>query len=151
MSKANNNAIWQKVLGPDEEIKHEFSVGEKYVKVALILWAVLSFFLLFLLGLGILVFGVVLFYYLFYIPRARLYAFTNKRIIAHKGWLNTVTVSVPYDKITDVRVKESFLERAFTSTGNLDVNTAGTGMHEVVLEHIESPHETKKKLDEFIK
>jgi len=47
----------------------------------------------------------------------------------------------------DVRVLEGFLDRLFYKTGTLVINTAGTSTHEVILKHIETPYEVKKKLD----
>ena len=141
--------VWRKTLNPDEKIEYEFSIGDAYVKKSLIYGIILSLLLLPLYGLGVLVFFWVLFYFGFYIKRANAYAFTNKRVVVHKGWLSTHTISVDYDKITDVSVKEPFLDRIMFKTGSLVINTAGTHLKEVILNHIESPYETKKKLDQL--
>lgn len=141
--------IWRKTLNPDEKIEYEFSVGDGYVKWSLVSGIIISLFLLLLYALGVLVFFWVLFYFGFYIKRANAYAFTSKRVVVHKGWLSTHTISVDYDKITDVSVKEPFLDRVAFKTGSLVINTAGTNLNEIVLSHIESPYETKKKLDQL--
>jgi hypothetical protein len=51
--------------------------------------------------------------------------------------------------MTDITVREPFLDRLITKTGHLIINTAGTGFQEVILIHIERPYEIKKKLDEI--
>ena len=69
---------------------------------------------------------------------------TNKRILIHKGWLSTQAISVDYNKITDIIVVEPFFSRIFYKSGHLAINTAGTGLHEIVLRNIPTPYETKK-------
>lgn len=148
--------IWEKALNPDEVIQCEFSIGDRYRKFWLWLWgsiiAVISFGAMltsvkvgvwFLIITGTLLF----FYYGFYLKAANAYAFTNKRILIHRGWLSTHTITVDYDKITDVTVREPFLDRIITKSGYLYINTAGTSTQEIVLRYISSPYETKKKLD----
>ena len=141
--------IWEKILSKDEKVEFEFSIGKKYLKLGLIISAIYSIPLLFLAGLGVLTFLISLFIYGFYLKKANAYAFTNKRVLIHKGWLSTNVVSIDYQKITDVHVSEPFFDRIFTKTGNIGINTAGTTNLETILRHIESPYEIKKKLDEL--
>lgn len=142
--------IWSKVLGDNEKIEHQFSIGDDYVKFGIIAWGVISFFLLFLVGIGIFVFAIAWFYYKFYLKRANAYAFTNKRVLIHRGWLSTHTISIDYPKITDIHITEPFIDRLVTHTGDIGIITAGTTSDQVILEHIENPYEIKKKLD-FLK
>ncbi len=144
----NYQKIWSKTINSNEKIIHEFSIGGRYLKFNLILWAIPSLLLLFAGGLGIIIFLIAFFYFEFYLKIANAYAFTNKRVLIHTGWLSTKTVSVDYNKITDVTVNEPLFDRIFTKTGHLTINTAGTGEKEVVLKHVASPYELKKKLDE---
>jgi uncharacterized membrane protein YdbT with pleckstrin-like domain len=142
--------IWRKTLASEEEIKYEFSIGKRYRYFWLILWGLVGLILIFALApIGILLLLFALFYFGWYLKMANAYAFTNKRILVHKGWLSTHLISIDYDKITDVSVKEPILDRLITKTGHLAINTAGTGFHEVILIHIETPYEIKKKLDEI--
>lgn len=142
--------IWKKVLNPDEKVMHEFSVGDRYLKFNLILWGVFALCFSFLsIYLGVALVLVVLFYFGFYLRVANAYAFTNKRILIHRGWLSTQTINVTYDKVTDITVVDPFLERIITGSGSLVVNTAGTADKEIVLQHIAAPYELKKKLDEI--
>ena len=144
--------IWKKILSSNETINHEFSVGDWYRYLYLISGTVTSLLLFKIstwLGAPLLV-GV-LFYYGFYIKAANAYAFTDKRVLIHRGWLSTTAVSIDYAKITDVIVHEKFLDRLTTRTGHLGINTAGTGAVEVVLKNIERPYEVKKKLDSLMR
>lgn len=141
--------IWKKVLADHEEVVYEFSVSQNYIIFCTIIYSLFSLVLsIFIIGIPLLLY--VLFYYLFYIKVANAYAFTNKRILIHKGWLTTVLTSVDFNKITDTYVVEPFLQRVFTKSGNLVVNTAGTDLYEIILRDVDSPYEVKKKLDELI-
>ncbi len=139
--------IWDKTLSSDEKVEYEFSIGERYLNFILIMIGIISLPLLAAAGFGIVTFLIALFYCKFYAKTSNAYAFTNKRIIIHTGWLSTKMVSVDYTKITDMHVEEPIVDRIFTHTGNLSINTAGSGNIEIVLRHIEKPYEVKKKLD----
>lgn len=142
----NYEKVWRKVLNKDEEIKYEFSIANRYRKFVLIMWAIISIPLLFAFGLGLITFAIALFAW-YYMKVAHAYAFTNKRVLVHTGWLSTQTISIDYDKITDVTVKENVIDRAVTKSGMLSINTAGTANQEVMLRNIDSPYEVKKRLD----
>lgn len=151
----NYKKIWEKVLSTDEKVEFEFSIGSRYINFYLIIWAIVILPFLFIKSVGlsiqfVIVFLFVLFYYGFYLKMANAYALTNKRVLVHKGWLSTKLISIDYSKITDIKVREPFLSRVITSTGQLLINTAGTNLHEVILNHIETPYEVKKRLD-FLK
>ncbi len=141
--------VWGKVLGQNEKLEFEFSVSDKYSNFSFIAWSIISVPLLFTAGLGVITFLISLFYFKFYLKRANIYGFTQKRILIHRGWLSTNMISVDYDKITDIRVSESFMEKS-TKTGRLKINTSGSGNTEIILDRIESPYEIKKKLDDLI-
>jgi len=145
MEKSN---IWDRTLSSNEVIKKEFSISNSYIKIGLIFWLIFGGILL-LGGIGIFIIPIVLFYYLFYLKQANHYAFTNKRVLIIKGWLSTKLTSIDYDKITDITVLEPFLDRLIYKTGSLAINTAGTSLHEVVLQHIEDPYKIKQELDEI--
>ncbi len=147
LSNMNYEKIWQKTLGSDEKTEYEFSTGDKYIKFQLIVWGILCLPLLLALGLGLFVFLIILFYWGFYQRAANAFAFTNKRVLVHRGWLSTHTISVDYSKITDIHVIEPFFDRVLTHTGNIAIVTAGTTTDQIVLQHISDPYEMKKKLD----
>lgn len=142
--------IWQKILSEGEEVKHEFSISSKYLTFRLIFWVIIGLIVWisandFTLGISIVV--IAAFYFLFYKKKANAFAFTNKRIVIHTGWLSTHTISIDYNKITDVHMEESFMDKLITKTGNFFIVTAGTGSAPIKLMHIDSPYELKKKLD----
>lgn len=140
--------IWTKILGDDENVEYEFSLGKRYRMFYLILFVIVGL----LLYPGLPTFGVIFmlcafFYFGFYLKAANAYAFTNKRVLVHTGWLSTQAISIEYEKITDVTVQEPLIERLIAQTGNLSINTAGTASKEVVLKHIATPYEVRKKLE----
>lgn len=146
----NYEKIWQKTLASDEKTEYEFSIGDKYIKFQLIVWGIISLPLLLIMGLGFFTFLVALFYFAFYLKAANAFAFTNKRVLVHRGWLSTHMISVDYSKITDIHVVEPFFDRVLTHTGNIAIVTAGTTTDQIVLQHISDPYEVKKKLDALI-
>ena len=139
--------IWQKVLGNDEKIEYEFSVGNRYIKFGLVVWGIIGLLLLFPVGFGVIVLLINIFYFCFYLKTANAFAFTNKRVLIHRGWLSTHTISVDYSKITDIHIQEPFFDRVITQTGNIAIITAGTTADQIMLQHISNPYEVKKKLD----
>jgi uncharacterized membrane protein YdbT with pleckstrin-like domain len=143
----DNKKIWDKTLSDNEKVEFEFSIGKRYIKTCLIIWGIISFPLLFSFGLGIITFLSALFYYGYYLKISNAYAFTNKRVLIHRGWLSTRTTSIDYQKITDVHIQEPFFDRVITHTGSIAINTAGSGGLEVILRNVESPYEIKKRLD----
>jgi len=143
--------IWKKVLNLDEKVEYEFSISEKYRKFLMNFLFIISLFLLFGGNWGAIIFILAIlniwFYFGWYIKIANAYAFTNKRILIYRGWIATDIVSVDYSKITDIAAEEPFFEKIITKSGTLSINTAGSPQPEIVLRHIDSPYETKKKLD----
>lgn len=87
-----------------------------------------------------------LIYHLFYLRTANAFVFTDRRIIVKRGWLNTSVKSVNYDRITDVGVEQSFLEKILYDAGTLSVSTAGGDGYELELNCVDRPHELKKSL-----
>ena len=144
--------IWKKTLGPNESVKYDFSIGNRYRKIGLIIWCVVGgLFVITIVGapVGIAIIGFAAFYYGFYLKTANAYAFTDHRVLVHRGWLSTKLISTDYSKITDVTVHEPFFSRVFFHTGSIEIDTAGTNRQDVILKHIEHPYEVKKKLDEL--
>ncbi len=140
--------IWNKVLREDEKIDYEFSIGKRYRILGLIVSVFTG--LIISLGsstVGLIIIGLGAFYFGYYLKVANAYALTDRRILVHRGWFSTNTISVDYKNITDITVDEPFLERITTKTGTLSINTAGSGTKEIVLKHINTPYEVRKRLD----
>jgi uncharacterized membrane protein YdbT with pleckstrin-like domain len=135
----------QDKLEPGETIEREFGVGNTYVTYNLILWCAVGV-LLFAVGIGVLIFIFSLFYFLYYIKRANQYAFTNKRILIMHGLLSTQLTSIDFGKITDIHIRQGFMEKMLFKTGSLHFETAGVAS-QLMLKHIEDPYRVKKDLD----
>lgn len=155
-----NKKVWDKVLNSKEKVEFEFSISERYCKISFWVFSIISLFFLFPILLLIfsnskiiafVLFALLIvffwFVFIFYTKVSNVFSFTNKRILIHRGWLNTKIISVDYDKITDVIIIQPFIEKLLFKTGEMKINTAGTGSHEIVLRHISEPYEIKKKLD----
>ena len=56
--------------------------------------------------------------------RATTYMITNKRIIKEVGLLGKATSSTIYQRVTDIRSSQSFIQRLL-GIGNIYINTAG--------------------------
>lgn len=143
----NYQKIWQKILAEGETVQHEFSISKRYRIIGMIGGGLVSLFFFSAMATMIILLLMIFFYFGFYLRVANAYAFTNKRVLIHRGWLSTHTTSIDYDKITDITVTEPFIDRIITQSGHLTVNTAGTGLHEVIIKHVDQPYELKKKLD----
>ncbi len=152
--------VWSEILSNGETISFAFSIGSRYIKFRAIFWGIIGFFMFLcpavvFLTLGIwfmsivfmIIFALIVWYPLFYIPRANLYALTNKRVLVRKGWLSTTMQSVDYHNITDVAVKQDFLSKQMLKTGTIVINTAGHLTNQIVLRDVEAPYEIKKKVD----
>lgn len=146
--------IWKKALSPNEEVKYEFSVGKKYRTYSAALGCAAGAILLltpaYFVGFLVVIASILYFYY--FLKWTNSFAFTNKRVVAYRGWISSDLISIDYDKITDIAVEQSIFGK-ITNSGNLIVNTASSSFSELKreqkIENIEDPYETKKKLDEI--
>ncbi|MBU0722633.1 PH domain-containing protein [Patescibacteria group bacterium] len=144
--------IWDKVLGENERVEHEFSISSRYLNTLFFLWTVIGFCVWISpeeFMSGVMIVGIAGFYYLFYKKNSRAYAFTDSRIIVYIGWLSTRLISVDYNQITDIRIEEPFFSKLIYGTGVFQIATAGTGSPPVRFNHIDNPYGLKKKLDEL--
>lgn len=154
--------IWDKILSKDEEVEYEFSIGLKFRLLGLLVFVLMSLavvifglltpiqteqisLIIILFGIALFIFA--LFYFLFYLKISNVYAFTNRRVLVYRGWLSTSLISINYENITDVTVRERFFEKLITGTGDVVIDTAGTSDFEVVLVSIAAPYEVCKKLE----
>lgn len=139
------NIVWQNKLEDGETIEREFTFGASYLKYNLIIWIVVG--VICLLGfIGFIILPIALFYFLFYARRANQYAFTNKRVLIMRGWLSTNLTSIDYEKITDIHIKQGFMEKLLYKTGSMHLETAGNAS-QLALNHLEDPYGLKKELD----
>ncbi len=87
----------------------------------------------------------IIFFNIFYLKISNEFIFTNKRVIVKRGWIETNVKTIYYDRITDISVSQSLLERII-KTGTISISTAGSDGYEVVLWHIKNPYEIKNML-----
>lgn len=145
----SNKKIKNILLSKDEKVESIFSISNSYLILNAIFGVLISFLITFSTDLGILLLLLVFFYFGFYLPRANLYIFTNKRVIIHKGWLSLETSSIDYDKITDIKIRQSAFQRLVLKTGHVTISTAGYLDQDFSMRHIDSPYQVKKTLDEI--
>ncbi len=115
------------------------SLSEEFSIDAIVLTVVLFFFLV--------VTPFIIFFNSFYIKISNEFVFTDKRIIVKRGWIETKVKTIYYDRITDISVGQSFLDRII-KTGTLSISTAGSDGYEAVISHIRKPYEVKNVLYE---
>ena len=142
------NFSWEKILSSDEVVKKEFSISNKFATIILVITifaAALVAFSVPLIGILIALLG---FFYWFYLTRAKHYAFTTKRVVIVDSFLSLSTLSVDYDKITDVQVEQSFVEQLI-GIGTFVVNTASTHAPQAKLPFVDNPAQLKQALDEI--
>ncbi len=146
MGHKRHERYWQRFLLPGESVIHTFGVSGVYVFLFWVLPMLLLLGGAVMIGLSNIVLGVMLVVpvlgllvpalYLTYFVH---YAITDRRTMMREGILNKHFVTVDYRSITDVTVRESLLERIFTRTGSIGVNTAGSNRVELGLRHVARP------------
>lgn len=161
--------VLEKILNTNEEVKYQFSLGERYLKITKIVTIAIGSLVLLIMGLfvlpifdisGIFILIIIaillvllvlfsLFYFNWYLKRANIYIITNRRMLVHRGWLSTRLISADFNKISDVKVAQPFIDRVIYKAGVLKINTAGMEAHPIVLSHIERPYKIKRKLNEI--
>lgn len=149
--------IWNKALGTDERVEWEFSLSARYLNFNLFFWSVIALAILFfgfysiwLFPVGIVVFFAGFFYFGFYLRWANLFAFTNKRVLIHRGWLSTSMISIDYAQITEVEARQAFSEKIMYNSGTISINTAGSSDQEVTLTGIGDPYGLKTMLSNLM-
>lgn len=150
--------IWDKTLASNENIEYEFSISKSYRIFNLFLFCLPAIVLAIpvlmynnLLGIIFLATEllIIIFIFGFYLKIANAYALTNKRILIHRGWLSTDTISINYERICNVSVADPFFERILMNSGDLHIDSAAAPHQEIILKHIDSPYQTAKKLEEI--
>ncbi len=132
-------------LGPDEKLvfsTHPSRLTQPFFYAAAIV--VLLFFLLTRLWLALPVALAILGYGELKLM-SRAYHFTNQQIIQETGLFSKDWIHVPYGRITDLRVKKSFVERLF-DLGTIGIDTSGTGDFEESIDGVRDP----ERIESFI-
>lgn len=158
--------VVDKMLSQNEEIKYQFSLGERYLKIKKIITISLGFvillsagliinhffevtiiaLILILVSIFVLLVAFSYFYFGWFLKRTNIYLITDKRIIIHRGWFSSRLKSVGFQQITDIKIMQPFFDRVIFKIGTLKINTAGMGDYEITLSCVENPYKIKTKI-----
>jgi len=156
--------VEQNLIAPNEKIRYQFGLGSFYSQMNVapfFVFGILAFIItgfindppflsiiIGLLGVFLIIIG---FAFNHYYKTAFKYIFTDRRVIIYNGWLSSKTISLDYDKITDIRVIQDYWEKLFYQTGTLTIDTAGSAAdgEEIVLKNINNPYQIKQALDQL--
>ncbi len=153
MSHRQHDRYWRRYITPNEQIIHCFGVSRWYIFVfwfvpflivADIAWYLTSFSLILASFLAVTSLGAL--FPAIYLAYFVHYAITDQRVMTREGFLNTRFVTAGLPQITDITVKEYLLERIFTRTGVIGVNTAGTNYVEIYFRHIAKPNKLREDI-----
>lgn len=78
------------------------------------------------------------------------YLLTTRRIIIKKGIFGVKITAALYDKITNLEVDQSFMDRLLLHHGTIIINTAGVSKGEIALRFVDYPLELKNLLERLI-
>ena len=153
----SHQKIWDKALGEGERIEHEFSLSSRYLNFNLFFWMLVGLVILvfgfsniIFFVVGVLMFAVAFFHFGFLLRWSNRFAFTNKRVLIHRGWLNTSMMSIDYSQITEIEARQDFTEKLLYKSGSIFLNTAGSSHQEAVITNVGDPYMLKQKLAELM-
>lgn len=85
-----------------------------------------------------------------HIHHANRYLFTTRRVVIKKGLFSVKLTAALFDKITNLVVDQSIVDRLFLHHGTIIVNTAGVSKGEIVLKFVDYPLELKNLLERLV-
>ncbi len=85
-----------------------------------------------------------------HIHHANRYLFTTRRVVIKKGLFSVKLTAALFDKITNLVVDQSLIDRLFLHHGTIIVNTAGVSKGEIVLRFVDYPLELKNLLERLV-
>ncbi len=85
-----------------------------------------------------------------HIYHANRYLFTTRRIVIKRGLFSVKLTAALFDKITNLVVDQSIVDRLLLHHGTIVVNTAGVSKGEIVLKFVDYPLELKNLLERLI-
>ena len=128
------------LLSGNEELVAVFGIGDRYFWSNAISLGILSIFIIpipFLLKL-------------IHQKHSNTYILTDKRVIIKRGILSTEVTTAPYDHITHIVVRQSFLHKFSFKMGDIIIHTAGPTPIEVHLLKVQEPIAVKNLIEELI-
>ena len=75
---------------------------------------------------------------------------TDRRVLVKDGVFSIKTISIPYDKITHISVREDFFKKLSYGIGDIVIHTAGPTPVEIDLIKIQEPLKIKNLIEELI-
>lgn len=157
---------FSKYLSEDEEIVLVTGLSKAHIRSKFIIYLLFPGLLFFGLGLGLgwlLGFSkisslILAFFGLFtsttlktmHLYHANRYLLTTRRIIIKKGIFGVKITAALYDKITNLEVIQSFVDRLLLHHGTIIINTAGVSKGEISLRFVDYPLELKNLLERLI-
>ena len=152
--KRRQQKYWERFLVPGEELLHTFGIARRYIFLVYVLPALISLGISILLppffppslrlifaaaGCGLLLLA---FFLTFFVR----YAITNKRVMGRVGVLARGFRGIDFAYITDITIKESWIDLLITRTGSVGINTAGSPGIELTLQHVSRPFKVRRDL-----
>ena len=157
---------FKKYLSEDEELILVTSLSQAYLRSKFITYLLFPGLVFFGLGLGaawlldlsktwalILAFGGMLGSTILKTMQtyhSNRYLLTTRRVIIKKGIFGVKVTAALYDKITNLEVNQSFIDRLLLHHGTIIINTAGVSKGEISLRYVDYPLELKNLLERLI-
>ncbi|MDD5147586.1 MAG: PH domain-containing protein [Candidatus Daviesbacteria bacterium] len=157
---------FRKYLSEDEELVLVTSLSKAYIRSKFILNLLFPGMLFLGLGLGVgwffnigriwaLVLGLGFMFLsailkTMHVYHANRYLLTTRRVIIKKGLFSVKLTAALFDKITNLVVDQSIVDRLLLHHGTIVVNTAGVSKGEIILKYVDSPMELKNLLERLI-
>lgn len=127
-------------LADGEEIIAVFGIGSLYYWINFITLFILSF----------VVIGLPFLLRLMHLKHSLTYILTDRRVLLKDGIFSVKTTSVPYDKITHIKVRQTFINKISYDMGDITIHTAGPTPVEIDLIKVQAPMKVKNLIEELI-
>lgn len=131
---------YSEYLADGEEIIAVFGIGKLYYWINFVS----------LLTLSLILIGIPFLLRLMHLKHSLTYILTDRRVLLKDGIFSVKTTSVPYDKITHIKVKQTFLNKISYDMGDITIHTAGPTPVEIDLIKVQSPMRVKNLIEELI-
>ena len=141
---------FKKYLSEDEELVLVTGLSQAYIRSKFIMYLLFPGMVFLGLGLGIGGMFSSAIIKTMHTYHANRYLLTTRRIIIKKGLLSVRLTAALYDKITNLVVDQSMIDRLLLHHGTIVVNTAGVSKGEIVLQFVDYPLELKNLLERLI-
>lgn len=163
---SKQKAAFAKYLSEDEELVLVTGLSHAYMRNKFIIYLIFPGLLFFGLGLGLgwllgwkqsqaLIFAIIAMLLATILKtmqtyHSNRYLLTTRRIIIKKGIFGVRITAALYDKITNLEVSQSLIDRFIMHHGTIIVNTAGVIKGEIALRFVDYPLEIKNLMERLI-